>query len=246
MKLIKVDIIENKQIARDVFSLLLLGDFSDITAPGQFVNLALPGKFLRRPLSVCRVRGETLTLVYKTVGEGTELLSRMEPGQGLSLLSGLGNGFNLSVGFEKPLLVGGGLGAAPLYYLAEKLVGIGKKPSAVLGFNSADEIILAAQLAALGVQTVIATADGSAGVKGFATDAIADISDYDYIFACGPEPMLRAVYALGELPGQYSFESRMACGFGACMCCTCETNFGYKRICKDGPVLQREEIKWRT
>ena len=244
-KLAHFDILQNKQIARDTYCLVLVGDCSCITAPGQFVNIALPGKYLRRPISVCSVHGEVLTLVYKTVGAGTRQLSDMGSGQTLELLTGLGNGFDIAKGGVKPLLVGGGAGVAPLYGLAEALLAAGKQPTAILGFNTAAEIFLASELTALGVPCCISTVDGSVGMKGFVTDVMrmANIQ-HDYIYACGPEPMLKAVYAADETDGQYSFEARMACGFGACMGCSCETKSGAKRICRDGPVLERGEILW--
>ena len=243
-KLCKLDIVDNIQIARDTYSLSLFGDCSAFTAPGQFANIALPGRFLRRPLSVCSVRGDLLTLVYKVVGQGTAQLSQMGRGT-LDVLTGLGNGFDINSGETSPLLVGGGAGVAPLLGLAEALLGGGKTPSAILGFRSADEIFMAAELSALGVPVSVTTEDGSAGVRGFVTDSMARAdTDYDYIFACGPEPMLKAVFDKSPVPGQYSFEARMACGFGACMCCSCETKYGSKRICRDGPVLLGEEVVW--
>ncbi len=246
MKKIAVfEIAENRRIAAETMGLTLLGDCSGITRPGQFVDISLPGKYLRRPISVCSVRGEALTLIYKIVGGGTRQLAAMQPGGTLELLTGLGNGFSVEKSGKTPLLIGGGAGVAPLYALAEALLRAGKKPKAILGFNTADEIFLASELTALGVPSCISTADGSVGVKGFVTDVLRIAApEHDYVFACGPEPMLKAVYAAEEIDGQYSFEARMACGFGACMGCSCETKSGAKRICKDGPVLERGEILW--
>lgn len=252
-KLADFELLENQNIARGTYRMSLLGDCSAITKPGQFVNVALEGKFLRRPLSACHVSGDRFTLIYKVVGGGTGLMSELQPGTPLNILTGLGNGFNTEVGAKNPLLVGGGAGAAPLYWLAEMLLKEGRSVTAVLGFNSSDEVFMADEFERLGAHVIISTADGSAGVRGFVTDAMRtllnedDCSDTcgpDYIYACGPEPMLKAVYDTCALDGQYSFEERMACGFGACMCCTCKTKLGPKRICKDGPVLMREEIKW--
>ena len=244
-KIAEFEIAENRRIASETMCLTLLGDCGGITRPGQFVNLALPGKYLRRPISVCSVRGEMLTLIYKIVGDGTRQLAEMRPGETLELLTGLGNGFSVEKSGFKPLLIGGGAGVAPLYGLAEALLQAGKKPKAVLGFNKSDEIFLASELTALGVPCCISTADGSVGVKGFVTDVLRVARpEHDYLFACGPEPMLKAVYAADDTDGQYSFEARMACGFGACMCCSCETKRGAKRICRDGPVLERGEILW--
>lgn len=238
-------IAENRRIATDTMCLTLLGDCGCITRPGQFVSIALPGKYLRRPISVCSVHGEKLTLIYKIVGGGTRLLSEMHPGEKLELLTGLGNGFSTEKCGDKPLLIGGGAGVAPLYALAEALLLVGKKPKAILGFNTAAEIFLASELTAIGVPCCISTADGSVGVKGFVTDVLRVAAlEHDYLFACGPEPMLRAVYAADDTDGQFSFEARMACGFGACMGCSCETKSGAKRICQEGPVLERGDILW--
>lgn len=244
-KVSEFEIIQNKHIADATYCLVMTGDCSAITKPGQFVNIALSGKYLRRPISVCSVHGEVLTLVYKVVGSGTRQMSEMLPGEKLEILTGLGNGFDVSASGEHPLLIGGGAGVAPLYGLAEALLEAGKKPTVVLGFNTASEIFLASELTALGAACCISTADGSVGVKGFVTDVLKSVNfEHDYIYACGPEPMLKAVYAADETDGQYSFEARMACGFGACMGCSCETKYGTKRICKDGPVLERGEIIW--
>ncbi len=244
-KLGSFEILENKLIAKDTYILKLEGDCSSIVRPGQFVDIALPGRYLRRPLSICTVKGDTLTLIYKVLGDGTAELALMNSGIELEVLSGLGNGFNTAEYGSKPLLVGGGVGVVPLLWLAEKLVENGVIPDAVLGFGSADEVFLADELRDLGIKVTLSTVDGSLGVQGFVTDAIVQ-SDivYDYIFACGPEPMLKAVHALPQADGQYSFEQRMACGFGACMGCSCETKYGALRICKDGPVLKWGEIIW--
>ena len=238
------EIIRHEQLTETVFRMVLKGDTSDITATGQFVNVRLEGKFLRRPISVCDWDKETLTLVYKVVGLGTEQMSRMQAGEKLDILTGLGNGYNLDAGFRKPLLIGGGVGVPPLFALCKALIGKGVKPVAILGFNKKEEIFLKEDFEKLGVETIIATADGSYGVKGFVTDAMKTVESYDYFFSCGPEPMLKAVSAACECSGQLSFEERMACGFGACMGCSCKTKYGNKRICKDGPVLVKEEVIW--
>ena len=245
MKLVKSEIIDNVQIAKSTFSMTLLGNWSSISAPGQFVNIKLPGKYLRRPISVCRVSGDILTIVYKVAGSGTEQMSNLPEGTQLEVLSGLGNGFDISISSSEPLIIGGGAGVAPLFGLGEALIAVGKKPRAVLGFNSEDEVFLARELSQLGIHTAISTVNGSMGVKGFVTDAMKMIAGkYNYIFTCGPEPMLKAVHDFDNTDGQYSFEARMACGFGACMGCTCQTKYGAKRICKDGPILQKGEIIW--
>lgn len=244
MKQTLYTVCSNEPLARQVFRMRLLGDTSAITAPGQFVDLALPGFFLRRPISICDYDADGLTIIYKVVGKGTAALSRLAPGAELDALSGLGNGFDTQKSGESPLLIGGGVGVPPLYALAKRLLAEGKCPTAVLGFNKADELFYAGEFENLGVRTIVCTADGSVGVRGFVTDAIATLSGYSFYYACGPEPMLRAVYALCPCGGQLSFEERMGCGFGACMGCSCKTKYGNKRICKDGPVLDKEEIVW--
>ena len=235
-------IIENNKIAKAVYKMVLEGDTSKITAPGQFVNIKLEEKFLRRPISVCDAKENRLTLIYKVVGEGTEIMSEMQQGTELDILTGLGNGYDISKS-KKPLLIGGGVGVPPLYYLAKRLIAAGQKPSVILGFNTEDEVFLEEEFKALGCDTYVTTADGSYGIKGFVTDALGMV-DYDYFYTCGPMPMFRAIEAVIKTSGQYSFEERMGCGFGACMGCSCKTKNGYKRICKDGPVLEREEIIW--
>ena len=235
-------IISNNQIAKAVYKMVLEGDTSKITAPGQFVNIKLEEKFLRRPISVCDCGENSLTLIYKVVGEGTELMSKMQQGKELDILCGLGNGYDISKS-ERPVLIGGGVGVPPLYYLAKCLLAAGQKPSVILGFNTKDEVFLEEEFKALGVETLVTTADGSCGIKGFVTDAL-DKVDYDYFYTCGPMPMFRAIEGAVKTSGQFSFEERMGCGFGACMGCSCKTKNSYKRICKDGPVLEREEIIW--
>ena len=244
MKQTLYTVCSNEPLARQVFRMRLLGDTSAITAPGQFVDLALPGFFLRRPISICDYDADGLTIIYKVVGKGTAALSRLAPGAELNALSGLGNGFDTQKSGESPLLIGGGVGVPPLYALAKRLLAEGKCPTAILGFNKADEVFYAGEFENLGVRTIVCTADGSVGVRGFVTDAIATLSGYSFYYACGPEPMLRAVHVLCPCGGQLSFEERMGCGFGACMGCSCKTKYGNKRICKDGPVLDKEEIVW--
>lgn len=234
-------ILSNKKIAKNVYEMILQGDTSLITAPGQFVNIKLDGFFLRRPISVCDCESGILTIVYKTVGSGTELMSTLCAAESLNILTGLGNGYDISKS-KKPLLIGGGVGVPPMYLLAKKLIENGQKPAVVLGFNTKDEIFYEEKFKALGITVKVATADGSYGVKGFVTDAFTD--DYDYFYTCGPLPMLKAVYDKTDCSGQLSFEERMGCGFGACMGCSCKTKYGSKRICKDGPVLEKEEIIW--
>ena len=233
----------NQQLAPATFRMTLTGDTSAITAPGQFVNIALTGKFLRRPISVCDWGEGSLTIIYKVVGQGTEQMSRMVPGETLDLLTGLGNGYDLDKSGDKPLLIGGGAGVPPLYALAKHLLAQGKHPQVILGLNQGQECFLVQEFQDLGVPVTVATADGSRGVKGFVTDAM-PADGYTYLYTCGPEAMLRAIDGKAATSGQFSFEERMGCGFGACMGCTCKTKYGNKRICREGPVLEREEIIW--
>ena len=235
-------VLENTPLTASVYRMVLRGDTSAITAPGQFVNIALDGKFLRRPISVCDYDASTLTLIYKVVGSGTAQLSAMGGGT-LDILTGLGNGYDISAAGDAPVLIGGGVGVPPMYRLAKDLTAMGKTVSVILGFNTGSEIFLREEFEALGCKVIVTTADGSVGLRGFVTDALKDM-DYSYFYACGPEPMLKAVYKASKAPGQMSFEERMGCGFGACMGCSCKTLTGYKRICKDGPVMKKEEIQW--
>ena len=241
MKDVIFTIKENTQIAPSTFRMILEGNTSEIQKPGQFVNIRLGGFFLRRPISVCDCEGSLLTIIYKTVGKGTAAMAEMKVGQTLSLLTGLGNGYDTDDSGDAPLLIGGGAGVPPMYLLARKLRKEGKQVTAILGFNTKDEKFYEEEFRKIGCQVIVTTVDGSYGTKGFVTDAFPET--YSYIYACGPEPMLKAVYHKAE-DGQFSFEERMGCGFGACMGCSCKTITGYKRICKDGPVLRKEEILW--
>ena len=236
-------LVKNETIASNTYLSVLEGDVTDITASGQFVNIKLDGFYLRRPISVCNVEGDQLTIIYKAVGAGTEKMANTEVGAKWLVLTGLGNGYDLSKSGDKPLLIGGGAGVPPMYYLARKLVAEGKKPTVILGFGKADEVFFKEEFEALGLTVLVTTVDGSYGIKGFVTDAMAGL-DYTYFYTCGPEPMLKAIYDKTETGGQFSFEERMGCGFGACMGCTCKTKYGNKRICRDGPVLEKEEIIW--
>jgi dihydroorotate dehydrogenase electron transfer subunit len=238
-------VISNTPLTKDVYRMVLEGDTEWITRPGQFVNIELEGLYLRRPISISDWDERTITIIYKVVGRGTEQMSKMAQGVKLDLLTGLGNGFDTSIESERPLLVGGGVGVPPLYRLAKDLLAQGKHVSVVLGFNTSSEIFYAEEFKALGVDLYISTADGSMGVKGFVTDAIREAEiKFDYFYSCGPLPMLKALCDCCEVSGELSFEERMGCGFGACMGCSCKTLAGNKRICKDGPVMKREEIIW--
>ena len=235
-------IISNEALTRDVYKMVLSGDTSAVTNCGQFVNIQLDGLFLRRPISVCDYDAETLTIIYKVVGKGTEQMAGMKSGETLDILTGLGNGYDLTLSGSNPVLLGGGVGVPPMYNLAKKLVAEGKKVSVILGFNTISEIFYENEFKALGCDVTVTTVDGSYGVKGFVTDALPE--SYTYFYTCGPEPMLKAVYKATTTSGQMSFEERMGCGFGACMGCSCKTLTGYKRICKEGPVMKKEEILW--
>lgn len=235
------EIQSNIPLTKDVYRLVLSGDTSAVTAPGQFVEIAIPGKFLRRPISVSDWDAQHLTLIYRVVGQGTQQMSAMVPGAKLDLLTGLGNGYDLSCCGEHPVLIGGGVGVPPLYALCRQLLEAGKEPQVILGFNKKEEIFLEDAFRSLGAQTHIATADGSVGTKGFVTDVLSKL-DYSYFYACGPLPMFRAIEKIAASGGQYSMEERMGCGFGACMGCSIQTRSGAKRVCKDGPVFRREEV----
>ena len=236
------EIFDNEKIAENTYKMTLHGDTSEIKTAGQFVNIKLDGFYLRRPISVCDVNGNTLTIIYKAVGKGTEYMQALPGGTRLDVLTGLGNGYDLSLSGSAPLLIGGGAGVPPMYYLAKKLIAEGKTVTVIMGFNKKSEIFFRKEFEALGANVIITTADGSVGIRGFVTDAMN--VDYTYIYACGPEVMLKAVYDKSVTSAQFSFEERMGCGFGACMGCTCKTKYGNKRICRDGPVLIKEEIIW--
>lgn len=242
MKQSLFEIIENIPLTRDVYRMKLRGDLSQITRPGQFVNIRLSGLYLRRPISVCDAENGILTLIYKAVGEGTRQMSRMAAGEKLDVLTGLGNGYDLSRAGDRPLLLGGGVGVPPLYLLAKELVRAGKTPRVILGFNTKDEVFYEKEFRALGCDVTMTTVDGTCGTKGFVTDAMGE--GYTFFYTCGPEPMLKAVFRASKTSGQMSFERRMGCGFGACMGCSCKTLTGNKRICKEGPVMDKEDILW--
>ncbi|MBR6501870.1 MAG: dihydroorotate dehydrogenase electron transfer subunit [Clostridia bacterium] len=232
----------NEKLVDNVYKMVLIGDTSDITACGQFINIQLDGLYLRRPISVCDCDENSVTIIYKVVGKGTEQMSQMSVGEELDVLTSLGNGYDLSLSGDAPVLLGGGVGVPPLYMTAKKLIADGKKVSVILGFNTASEVFYEQEFKALGCDVTVTTVDGSYGVKGFVTNAYPE--NYTYFYTCGPEPMLKAIYKTATTSGQMSFEERMGCGFGACMGCSCKTITGYKRICKDGPVMLKEEILW--
>lgn len=238
-------IVSNTPLTPAVYRMVLEGDTQYITHSGEFINIELSGKFLRRPISIADYDERTITIIYKVVGRGTEQMKGMQAGEVLDILTGLGNGFSTDNDAKRPLLVGGGVGVPPMYNLCKRLLGEGKRPIVILGFNTAAEIFYAEEFRALGVDVYVSTADGSEGTKGFVTDVIREKAlDFDYLYTCGPLPMLKALYDATESPAEFSFEERMGCGFGACMGCSCKTKYGNKRICKDGPVLKREEIIW--
>lgn len=233
---------KNEKLTDNIYKMVLEGDTSDITACGQFINIKLDGFYLRRPISVCDCDENSVTVIYKVVGNGTELMSNLSARDKLDVLTGLGNGYDLSLAGDDPLLLGGGVGVPPLYMLAKKLIEQCKTVSVVLGFNTKSEVFYENEFKALGCKVSVTTVDGSYGIKGFVTDAYPE--NYSYFYTCGPEPMLKAIYKTSVTSGQMSFEERMGCGFGACMGCSCKTITGYKRICKDGPVMKKEEILW--
>ena len=236
------EIAENVQLVESVYRMRLVGDVSAVSAPGQFINIMLKGKYLRRPISVYDVDSDSVTIIYKVVGSGTDILSKMSVGEKLDILTGLGNGYDISEAGNAPLLIGGGVGVPPLYLLAKELIKVGIKPRVIIGFNTEKEVFGEKEFSDLGCEVTVTTVDGSKGVKGFVTNALPE--SYSYFYTCGPEPMLKAVYKSTVTSGQFSFEERMGCGFGACVGCSCKTVTGYKRICKEGPVLRKEEILW--
>ena len=236
-------IIQNTKIAKDIFKMILSGDTSEIKRPGQFINIKINNFFLRRPISVCDCDRKSITIIYKVVGDGTKEMSKLEPGETLDILTGLGNGYDTSKSGKYPLLIGGGVGIPPLYMLCKVLVSYGKNPQVILGFNSKEEIFYEKEFEDLGAKVYICTIDGSYGKKGFVTEIIKSLN-YTYFYTCGPILMFKAIEDVVKTSGQYSFEERMGCGFGACMGCSCKTKYGNKRICKEGPVLEREEIIW--
>ena len=238
-------VLSNEPLTTTVYRMVLEGDTQYITRSGQFINIELEGKFLRRPISVADYDATTITIIYKVVGRGTEQMCQMEAGTKLDILTGLGNGFSTDNDAKRPLLVGGGVGVPPMYNLCKRLLAEGKRPTVVVGFNTKDEVFYTEEFKALGVDVYCSTADGSMGIKGFVTDAIREAGiEYDYLYTCGPLPMFKALYNATDVDGEFSFEERMGCGFGGCMGCTCKTKGGYKRICKEGPVLKRDEIIW--
>ncbi len=236
-------ILSNKALTKDVYEMKLEGDTSHITKPGQFINIQLDGFYLRRPISICDYDDKTITVIYKVVGEGTQVMANLNEGEKLDVLCGLGNGFDTAKSGRKAVLIGGGVGVPPMYNLCKKLLSEGKDVTVILGFNTKDEIFYKEEFEVLGAKVCVSTADGSYGTKGFVTDILKDL-EYDYFFTCGPMPMFKAIEKIAATSGQYSFEERMGCGFGACMGCSCKTKYGNKRICRDGPVLEREEIIW--
>lgn len=240
----KYKIKSNKKIAKNIYEMILEGDTTYIVRPGQFINIELDGLYLRRPISVCDYDNKTITVIYKVVGKGTRKMSTLQDEEILDILTGLGNGFNEKTSGERPLLIGGGVGTPPMYNLCKKLKEQNKNPIVVLGFGSADEIFYEDKFKKLGAEVYISTVDGSYGTKGFVTDIVKDLKDYTYYYACGPKNMLKAVYDTATSDGELSFEEKMGCGFGACMGCTCKTTKGNKRICKEGPVIKKEEIIW--
>ena len=236
-------ITKNVNLTDDVMLMVLEGDATAITKPGQFINIKLEGKYLRRPISVCYATENEITIIYKVVGHGTKQMSEMNVGEELDVLTGLGNGYDITLSGDKPLLIGGGVGVPPLYMLAKKLIDLGKKVTVILGFNTKNEIFYENEFKNLGCDVFVTTVDGSYGTKGFVTNVMEEL-DYSYFYTCGPEPMLKAIYKASKTSGELSFEERMGCGFGACMGCSCKTITGYKRICKEGPVMSKGDILW--
>ena len=245
MQRVILTVTKNEALTPLIYEMHLAGDVSGVTRAGQFVEIALDGLYLRRPISVCNYEDGELTLIYKVVGKGTDLMSQMAEGTELDVLTGCGNGFNIDHECEKPLLVGGGVGVPPLYRLTRDLIARGKEVTVVLGFNTESEIFYAEKFEEAGAKVIIATADGSVGIKGFVTNAIAESGvGADYFYSCGPLPMLKALCQSLEIDGEVSLEERMGCGFGICMGCSIQTTKGAKRVCNEGPVFKKEEVIW--
>ena len=238
------EILKNEMLTKDVYKMILKGDTRYIKAPGQFINIKIDGCYLRRPISVSDWDENTITIIYKIFGKGTEIMSKMNVGEKLDILTGLGNGFNTNLSGQRPLLIAGGVGVPPMYRLCKELIQEGKSPIVVLGFNTKGEMFYKNEFKNLGAKVYVSTVDGSFGIKGFVTDALKDLKDYTYYYACGPMSMLKAVYENLAGDGQLSFEERMGCGFGACMGCSIQTTEGTKRVCKEGPVFRKEELIW--
>ena len=236
-------VVKNEEIAPGTYYMTIAGDTSQIKDPGQFINIKIDGLYLRRPMSICSYDEESMSIIYKVVGKGTEAMSRMPAGDSFDALSPLGNGFDTEKIPEGALLIGGGAGAMPIYTLAMILRDKGKKPHVIIGFNREEEIFFADEFRDLGVELTIATMDGSVGVKGTVVDAM-EKANRPYVCVCGPDPMMKAV-AEHSSGGQFDLGARMACGFGACMGCTVITKSGPKRVCKDGPIFDQEEIIWQ-
>ncbi len=239
-----LEIVTNQPLTADVYEMTLTGDCTAFTAPGQFLNIQLAGRFLRRPVSVCGHTATQVTILYKILGGGTAAMTALQPGQKLDVLTGLGNGFTTAQSGDAPLLIGGGVGLPPMYDLSRTLLAEGKHPTVILGFNRCEDIFYLDRFEALGLSPILCTADGSAGLHGFVTDGMATVTDHSYLYACGPTAMLRGINAIARTGGQFSLEARMGCGFGACMGCTIETRNGAKRVCREGPVFDREELIW--
>lgn len=240
----KFKVVQNVKIAKDVYKMILDGDTKDIARAGQFINIELESLYLRRPISICDYDEKSVTIIYKVVGKGTEIMSCLNEGTELDVLTGLGNGFDLNCDGDKPLIIGGGVGTPPMYRLCKDLIAEGKKPVVILGFGSKEDLFFEEEFKALGVDVYVSTVDGSVGTKGFVTDVMKELNDYTYFYACGPMVMLKAICGATDKSGQVSLEERMGCGFGACMGCTIKTNDGYKRVCKEGPVFRKESLIW--
>lgn len=240
----KFKVLQNVKIAKDVYKMILEGETKDITNAGQFINIELESLYLRRPISICDYDEKSVTIIYKVVGKGTEIMANLQEGTILDVLTGLGNGFDLNCDGDRPLVIGGGVGTPPMYRLCKELIAQGKKPIVILGFSSKDDLFFEDEFKKLGVDVYVSTVDGSVGTKGFVTDVMKDLKDYTYFYACGPMVMLKAICGLTEISGQVSLEERMGCGFGACMGCTIKTSDGYKRVCKEGPVFRKESLIW--
>ncbi len=240
MKQESLRILSNSQVGKETYQIRLEAKDEFLSLPGQFCEVALPGFYLRRPLSIFDQEKNTITFLYKILGEGTKSLSKMKVGDNLDVLLNLGNGFSLDKS-SSPLLIGGGIGVAPLYFLAKEFKKQHKNVKFLLGFKNKEEALLLEEFSQLG-EVYLTSDDGTLGEKGNPVTYLGNHSlDFDFFYACGPLVMLKY---LSRTPfyGEVSLEARMGCGFGACMGCSIKTTEGFKRVCKEGPVFKKEEV----
>lgn len=243
-----MEIKSNKELISGIFEMVLKGEMAkEVKEPGTFLAIKVCQGFspyLRRPISICKVSNDELTIIFRVQGSGTKILSEKKAGDTVDVLGPLGHGFNVDLAKGKnALLIGGGIGTPPLYELSRRLQNNAKSVTHILGFADSSQIFYKNEFEALG-KTIITTENGSYGKKGYVTDAIKTVGDFDIVYSCGPTPMLKAlVNALPEKELYISIEERMACAIGACYGCVCHgPDNTYKRVCKDGPVFKAGEV----